>query len=149
MISYPDQFSSRIKVVINRLDSVANTARIIGVSEGTVRSWRDGNSDPQRKHIVELSKAADVSIAWLAAGEGSMEASIVGQIKDWGAGGQGSSPDSYLRALLVIEEVLQDADVELMPDKKVRLLEIVAKMIEDKDASAVKQEIVQLVSLAS
>lgn len=153
MISYPDQFTDRIKAVINRLDSVANTARIIGVSEGTVRSWRDGNSDPQRKHIVELSKAADVSIAWLAAGEGSMEASIVGQVKDWGSGYQAERNDYYLRAIHVIEALLQERRVNLLPEKKVQLVKLVADMIENKGAEksveSVKDKISDLILLAS
>jgi hypothetical protein len=41
-------FSDRIKLLIQRVGSATEIARMCGFSEGVVRSWRDGNTDPSR-----------------------------------------------------------------------------------------------------
>lgn len=64
-----DLFTDRLKCVIKQLGGVARAARFAGVAESTVRSWRDGNSEPQRPYLIPLAKNAEISIAWLVAGE--------------------------------------------------------------------------------
>ncbi|HFE39337.1 MAG TPA: helix-turn-helix transcriptional regulator [Gammaproteobacteria bacterium] len=72
---YSDQFTDRLTIVISRIGSIAETARKLSVAESTVRKWRDGGSDPQRKHLINLAKYGDVSLAWLVSGEGDMKPS--------------------------------------------------------------------------
>ncbi|WP_233840098.1 helix-turn-helix transcriptional regulator [Dyella sp. 2HG41-7] len=65
-------FADRIKVLIQRVGSVTEIARMCGFSEGVVRSWRDGNTDPSRARCVTLARTMGISLVWLVAGEGSM-----------------------------------------------------------------------------
>nr|WP_241762618.1 transcriptional regulator [Dyella ginsengisoli] len=48
-----------------------------GFSEGVVRSWRDGNSDPSRARCVTLAKTLGISLVWLVAGEGAIQPDAV------------------------------------------------------------------------
>jgi ribosome-binding protein aMBF1 (putative translation factor) len=65
-------FSDRIKLLIQRIGSVTQIARMCGFSEGVVRSWRDGNTDPSRARCVTLARTLGISLVWLVAGEGSI-----------------------------------------------------------------------------
>lgn len=66
-------FSDRIRVLIQRVGSATEIARMCGFSEGVVRSWRDGNTDPSRARCVTLAKTLGISLVWLVAGEGSLQ----------------------------------------------------------------------------
>lgn len=65
-------FASRVRAVIKISGSVSEIARRCGFSEGVVRSWRDGNTDPSRGRCVTMAKTLGLSLVWLAAGEGPM-----------------------------------------------------------------------------
>lgn len=65
-------FADRIKTLIQRVGSVTEIARMCGFSEGVVRSWRDGNTDPSRARCVTLARTLGISLVWLVAGEGPM-----------------------------------------------------------------------------
>ncbi|HEV2540092.1 MAG TPA: transcriptional regulator [Frateuria sp.] len=47
-----------------------------GFSEGVVRSWRDGNTDPSRARCVTLARTLGISLVWLVAGEGAIVADV-------------------------------------------------------------------------
>lgn len=68
----PDTFAERIKVLIKRVGSVTQIARMCGFSEGVVRSWRDGHTDPSRARCVTLARTLGISLVWLVAGEGAL-----------------------------------------------------------------------------
>ncbi len=65
-------FSDRIKLLIQRIGSATQIARMCGFSEGVVRSWRDGNTDPSRARCVTLASTLGISLMWLVAGEGAI-----------------------------------------------------------------------------
>lgn len=69
----PTTFSDRIKLLIQRVGSVTEIARMCGFSEGVVRSWRDGNTDPSRARCLTLARTLGISLVWLVAGEGPMQ----------------------------------------------------------------------------
>lgn len=69
-----DTFADRIKLLIHKVGSVTEIARMCGFSEGVVRSWRDGHTDPSRARCVTLARTLGVSLIWLVAGEGAMQA---------------------------------------------------------------------------
>ncbi|TPG06377.1 helix-turn-helix domain-containing protein [Rhodanobacter glycinis] len=71
--SVPGSFSERIKLLIQRVGSATEIARMCGFSEGVVRSWRDGNTDPSRARCVTLSRTLGISLVWLVAGEGALQ----------------------------------------------------------------------------
>jgi transcriptional regulator with XRE-family HTH domain len=66
-------FAERIKLLIQRVGSATEIARMCGFSEGVVRSWRDGNTDPSRARCVTLARTLGISLVWLVAGEGSLQ----------------------------------------------------------------------------
>ena len=66
-------FSDRIRLLIQRVGSVAEIARMCGFSEGVVRSWRDGGADPSRARCVTLARTLGISLEWLLVGEGEIQ----------------------------------------------------------------------------
>jgi hypothetical protein len=66
-------FSDRIRLLIQRVGSATEIARMCGFSEGVIRSWRDGNTDPSRARCVTLARTLGISLVWLVAGEGSLQ----------------------------------------------------------------------------
>ncbi|TAL87114.1 MAG: XRE family transcriptional regulator [Rhodanobacter sp.] len=68
-----ETFAERIKLLIQRVGSATEIARMCGFSEGVVRSWRDGNTDPSRARCVTLARTLGISLVWLVAGEGSLQ----------------------------------------------------------------------------
>lgn len=66
-------FADRIKLLIQRVGSATEIARMCGFSEGVVRSWRDGHTDPSRARCVTLARTLGVSLIWLVAGEGALQ----------------------------------------------------------------------------
>ncbi|KRF02256.1 transcription factor [Frateuria sp. Soil773] len=68
-----ETFAERIKLLIQRVGSATEIARMCGFSEGVVRSWRDGNTDPSRARCVKLARTLGISLVWLVAGEGSIQ----------------------------------------------------------------------------
>ena len=68
-----ETFAERIRLLIQRVGSATEIARMCGFSEGVVRSWRDGNTDPSRARCVTLAKTLGISLVWLVAGEGTLQ----------------------------------------------------------------------------
>jgi len=75
-------FSDRIKLLIQRVGSATEIARMCGFSEGVVRSWRDGNTDPSRARCVTLARTLGISLVWLVAGEGAIQMDPVANTRD-------------------------------------------------------------------
>lgn len=69
-------FAERIRLLIQRVGSATEIARRCGFSEGVIRSWRDGNTDPSRARCVTLARTLGISLIWLVAGEGSMQPDV-------------------------------------------------------------------------
>lgn len=67
-------FADRVRLLIQRVGSATEIARKCGFSEGVVRSWRDGHTDPSRGRCVTLAKTLGISLVWLVAGEGPIQA---------------------------------------------------------------------------
>ena len=65
-------FAGRITLLIQRVGSATKIARMCGFSEGVVRSWRDGSTDPSRARCVTLARTLGISLVWLVAGEGGL-----------------------------------------------------------------------------
>lgn len=75
-------FSDRIKLLIQRVGSATEIARMCGFSEGVVRSWRDGNTDPSRARCVTLARTLGISLVWLVAGEGAIQIDPAANTRD-------------------------------------------------------------------
>lgn len=142
-------FAKRIKLLIKEFNGIAHLARTCGVSDSVVRKWANGRSDPSRINIVKLALNTAVTFEWLLIGSGPMHISDIHQQKEDSADYQVKSRDSYLRALKIIEEVLQAKCMNVKPDKKVELVKLVSQMLEQEDMDMVKPKLLQLVALAS
>jgi transcriptional regulator with XRE-family HTH domain len=66
-------FSDLIRLLIQLVGSATEIARMCGFSEGVVRSWLDGNTDPSRARCVTLARTLGISLVWLVAGEGAIQ----------------------------------------------------------------------------
>ncbi len=75
-------FSDRIRLLIQRVGSATEIARMCGFSEGVVRSWRDGNTDPSRARCVTLARTLGISLVWLVAGEGAIQIDPTTSLQD-------------------------------------------------------------------
>lgn len=64
------EFRSRLAQVLAKFGSVAALARAIGVSNNAIYKWLQGDGQPNLSNLVGLSRAARVSIEWLATGRG-------------------------------------------------------------------------------
>jgi len=65
------EFRSRLAQVLAKFGSVAALARAIGVSNNAIYKWLQGDGQPNLSNLVGLSRAARVSIEWLATGRGA------------------------------------------------------------------------------
>lgn len=138
-----DQFTDRLKVVIKRIGGVTKTARKARVAESTVRSWRDGNSDPQRQHIIPLAVEAGVSIAWLVAGQPPMlQEELVAKppIIEESAAAYAAEPapvaplnmDLMTLAIAMVETVLLEKNQIYQPEKKAELIsDVYGKLLQE------------------
>ena len=64
--------AKRMRLLIAREGGASALARRCGCSEGSVRSWRNGLSDPSRARCITLARALNISLQWLITGEGPM-----------------------------------------------------------------------------
>ena len=64
-------FPARLKQALERAGGVAVAARAIGRSEGAVRKWLRGQSEPGVTDLRALSEFTQTRIDWLVAGCGS------------------------------------------------------------------------------
>ena len=95
-----DAFGERMAVAIQRAGGATRMAEKAGVSGSVLRKWRAGHSDPSRTHLINMARAAGVSVEWLATGEGDPDQ---GAAAPTGLG----APDISLDALEeVVEKVL-------------------------------------------
>lgn len=67
-----EAFAERMKRLLKGYGTASSLAKAVGVSEGAIRKWLHGQAEPGRDNLVALARAAEVSVAWLATGEGPM-----------------------------------------------------------------------------
>lgn len=71
-MSDPEElFQNRMLRAIKMAGGPSELARKSGLSRRVIDKYKSGESDPSRERLVEIARCAGVSIAWLAAGEGS------------------------------------------------------------------------------
>lgn len=91
-----DGFQNRLRAVISDVGSVRRAAEVCAVSEDQMAKWRDLRVRPTMAAMIALARAAEVSVQWLATGEGPRE-----------------SPAALLRAGLPPSELLRVPRVRL------------------------------------
>lgn len=69
----PDSdFAARVRLLVNRVGGSAELARRARLSRQMVDKYAAG-SEPSRESLLALARAGEVSLEWLAAGEGPMQ----------------------------------------------------------------------------
>lgn len=64
------EFRLRLRLIMQQFGSVADLARAVGVSDNAIYKWVSGRGQPGMMSLVNLAKAAGVSVEWLATGRG-------------------------------------------------------------------------------
>jgi transcriptional regulator with XRE-family HTH domain len=67
-----DSFTDRIQKIIELVGSADKLSHNAGMTASAISQYLSGKSDPTRKKLIALSKAAGVNIEWLATGVGPM-----------------------------------------------------------------------------
>src|SRR5271168_605101 len=65
-----EEFRRRLRLIMQQFGSVADLARAVGVSDNAIYKWVSGRGQPGMMSLVNLAKAAGVSVEWLATGRG-------------------------------------------------------------------------------
>ncbi len=108
-------FAARLRQVLAADGSASGLAKAIARSEGAVRKWLRGESEPNVTDLRALSRVTQTRIEWLATGEGPRQA---------------SEPDTHgaldlplLEAVIAAaDEQLRAADLDLSPAKRSALI---------------------------
>ncbi len=92
------RFVARLREAISGFGSANSLATAAGVSEGALRKWMQGTSEPTRDRLVAIARAAEVNVAWLATGSGPKDRS-------------GNADTPLLEGFVALERVpVQDSD---------------------------------------
>ncbi|MGH7935371.1 MAG: XRE family transcriptional regulator [Candidatus Binataceae bacterium] len=65
-----EEFRQRLRLIMQQFGSVADLARAVGVSDNAIYKWVSGRGQPSMVSLVNLARAAGVSVEWLATGRG-------------------------------------------------------------------------------
>jgi transcriptional regulator with XRE-family HTH domain len=91
-------FAARLREVIEAYGSASGLAKAIERSEGAVRKWLRGESEPNVTDLRSVCEQTGTSIEWLVAGRGQREALGLG-VREPAAGYQNSAPERLNHAL--------------------------------------------------
>jgi len=104
-------FAERLRQVIDAHGSANSIAKLIERSEGAVRKWLRGESEPNVTDLRSLCEQTNTSIEWLVTGRGRREAS---------GGMQEASSPIYERApsnplnFALLEAIMDAIDAEVV-----------------------------------
>jgi transcriptional regulator with XRE-family HTH domain len=115
-------FAARLREVIDAYGSASGLAKAIERSEGAVRKWLRGESEPNVTDLRAVCEQTSSSIEWLVTGQGQRET----QAREINQGVRDTAPQPYQPAtreplngqllegiLLAVQEELRNAGLEL------------------------------------
>jgi len=73
-----EAFRRRLRLIMQQFASVADLARAIGVSDNAIYKWVSGRGQPGVASVVQLARAANVSVEWLATGSDAASTPLAG-----------------------------------------------------------------------
>lgn len=73
-------FVERLLDTARTFGSLNALAKASGVSEGALRKWTTGQSEPTRDRLVAIARTAGVNVAWLATGNGPRDRAGAGEV---------------------------------------------------------------------
>jgi transcriptional regulator with XRE-family HTH domain len=106
-------FAVRLRQVINAYGSANSIAKAIERSEGAVRKWLRGESEPNVTDLRTLCERTQTSIEWLATGRGRREA--VHTLETPPPSYENKPSDPPLNYAL-LEAIMEAIDVEVRKD---------------------------------
>ncbi|NET36548.1 MAG: LexA family transcriptional regulator [Cyanothece sp. SIO1E1] len=71
-VDEPDDFPHRLKKAVGS-QSIRSFARECGFSDTVLRQYLNGQSEPTRPALLAMARTANVSLEWLAVGQGSSQ----------------------------------------------------------------------------
>lgn len=129
-----DSFAERVKTLIMEYGGVSTIARKCGFSEGVVRSWRDGRSDPSRGRCLSLARGLGVSLIWIVAGEGPMRDASAETEPTHAATSQGMDSRRLSAAAEVLQSTLNLVGSDLSLPQNTDLLAEYYELLGETDA---------------
>lgn len=108
-------FAARLRQVLKAHGSASALAKAIGRSEGAVRKWLRGESEPNVTDLRALSQVTQIRIEWLVTGEGPRHAQPepdAGPVAGEASPSHRQSPHGSLD-LPLLEAVMAAADEQL------------------------------------
>ncbi|HVW67991.1 MAG TPA: helix-turn-helix transcriptional regulator [Steroidobacteraceae bacterium] len=119
-------FAARLREVVDAYGSASGLAKAIDRSEGAVRKWLRGESEPNVTDLRTVCEKTGTRIEWLVAGQGPRQAQSAVHDTEPHAypGGLHESIDiPLLEAILsAVREELRSTGVELSPPKESMLV---------------------------
>lgn len=121
-LSTPDGFAARLRQVLSSYGSTSSLARTMERSEGALRKWLRGLSEPNVTDLRAICEITGTSVEWLVMGRGPQKDPMAGGQGDSGlavrdeAGGPGTEPLPPLNYRLmdeVVRSVRRESDVLL------------------------------------
>lgn len=132
-------FVARFNVCVERCKNLAELSRRSGIARSTLIAYQSGG-DPTREKLVAISVAANVSVAWLATGEGTTpDASAASEPAVRGFKGQRETLGSAY---------VPQAHVPAPPADEVRLPVMSIEASAGNGAAVLKEEIAEYMSLS-
>jgi transcriptional regulator with XRE-family HTH domain len=115
-------FAARLRQVIEAYGSASGLAKAIERSEGAVRKWLRGESEPNVTDLRSVCEVTGTSIEWLVAARGQREAIPPG-VREPAASYQNNAPARLNQALhdeimVAVSEELTRAGITLPPIKQ-------------------------------
>jgi hypothetical protein len=111
-------FAARLREVIDAYGSASGLAKTIERSEGAVRKWLRGESEPNVTDLRALCEQTGTSIEWLVTGKGMREAQAEA-VREAAPPPYQNAPREQLNVqllegiLLAVQEELRNAQLEL------------------------------------
>jgi transcriptional regulator with XRE-family HTH domain len=144
-------FAARLRQVIEAYGSASGLAKAIERSEGAVRKWLRGESEPNVTDLRSVCEETGTSIEWLVAGRGQREALALG-VRETAPPYQNPPPEPldhtlHEAVMVAVEEELLRTGLTLSPGKRSTLVtHLYALSYERKEVD--REAVVRLVKLA-
>jgi transcriptional regulator with XRE-family HTH domain len=145
-------FAARLREVIDAYGSASGLAKAIERSEGAVRKWLRGESEPNVTDLRAVCEQTATSIEWLVTGRGAREAQPPG-IRDNVPVYQNNGPREPLNGqllegiLLAVQEELRNVGLELPLLKQSMLVVTLYELCHERK-EVDREAVVRLVKLA-
>jgi transcriptional regulator with XRE-family HTH domain len=147
-------FAARLRQVLKMHGSASGLAKAIARSEGAVRKWLRGESEPNVTDLRALCQVTQTRIEWLVTGEGAREMppnpgpEVEGAENAPPGRAHGSLDLPLLEAVIAVaEEQLRDASLELSPGKRSALIAAAYDLARERNAVE-REAVARLVRLA-